>query len=371
MKLLGHYQFICYLVLVTQILGQPLVSPVPTTYELYNNSLLMNAFYKRASPTGAAPDGAISVNHQWEIKNATQWFIEEQRYGCDHISAAIFTNRSDLLEYGEKIFNWGFARQTPDGGFNNCSDCNPPGIGTGDPFHSTSMFVEAVAKCLVLMRQSPNFPLYESYFNTILPKLVEAVNWLTDPAVMARGIANDKPYTHRRYILAATLGQTALLTTNQTLQQHLYTIAATFAENGLALQNSSGFNPEKGGYDSSYNAVGLYYACNYLVVCPNNTLQQRLGDMLSKSLSWELTRMFPNGSANLTGNTRVTGNNKTDEKGPSGKFKGFDYILTTRAFEFGSILLQNETLHNESRLVATYAGFLPKQWIDTIKSYFT
>jgi hypothetical protein len=370
MMLSGHYQLICYLLIVTQILGQPLINPVPTTYELYNSSLLMSAFYKRMSPTGAAPDGAVSVNHQWEIKNATQWFIEEQRYGCDDISAAIFANRSNLLENGEKLFKWGFGRQTSDGGFNNCSDCTPPGIGTGDPFHSTSMFVEAVAKCLVLMRQSPSFTMYESYINQTLPKLIEGVSWLIDPAVMARGIGNDRPYTHRRYILAAALGQTALLTTNQTLRQHLYTLAATFAENGLALQNSSGFNPEKGGYDSSYNAVGLYYACNYLVVCPNSTLQQRLGQMLSKSLSWELTRMYPNGSANFTGNTRVTGNNKTDEKGPSGKFKGYDYKLTTYAFEFGSILLQNETLHNESRLVATYAGYLPQRWIDTIKFYF-
>ena len=371
MKHFGHYQVICYLVLITQAVGQPLVNPVPTTYELYNQSLLMSAFYKKMSPTGAAPDGAISVNHQWEIKNATQWFIEEQRYGCDDISADIFANRSNLLENGEKIFNWGFGRQTSDGGFNNCSDCTPPGIGTGDAFHSTSMFVQGVAKCLILMRESPKFSMYESYFNQILPKLIRAADWLTDPAVMAKGINGDKPYTHRRYILAAALGQTALLTTNQTLQQHFHTLAATFAENGLALQNASGFNPEKGGYDSSYNAVGLYYACNYLVVCPNSTLQQRLGQMLSKSFTWELTRMYPNGSANLTGNTRVTGNNKTDEKGPSGRFKGFDYRLTTYAFEFGSILLQNETLHNESRLVATYAGFLPKRWIDTIKSYFT
>jgi hypothetical protein len=370
MNLSGHYQVIFYLLLAAQILGQFLINPGPNTYELYNNNLLMNAWYKHISPTDAGPDGAVSVNEQWEKKNSTDWFIELQRYGCDDITAAIYANRSNLLANGEKIFNWGFSQQTADGGFNGCSNCTPPIKGTGDPFHSVSLFVEAVARCLIIMRQSPNFNTYQPYFNQTVPKLIQAVNWLLEPAVLAKGIANDMPYTHRRYILASVLGQTALLTNNSSLQQRFYSYAATFAENGLARQNSSGFNPEKDGYDSSYNAVGLYHACNYFVVCPNVSLQQRLTEMFSKSFAWQMGRMNANGSANLTGNTRVTGDNKTDEKGRGGTFKTFDYKLTTDAFELGSVLLQNQTLHDEAHLVATYAGYLPKQLWDTIKYLF-
>jgi hypothetical protein len=93
-------------------------------------------------------------------------------------------------------------------------------------------------------------------------------------------------------------------------------------------------------------------------VCPNATLQQQLANMLSKALTWQLTRMNSNGSANLTGNTRVTGDNKTDEKGRGGQFKGFDYGLTINAFQMGSILLQNVTLRNEAQLIAEYVGWL-------------
>jgi hypothetical protein len=99
------------------------------------------------------------------------------------------------------------------------------------------------------MHQSPSAATYQSYVNQIVPKLVQAASWLLQPSVLVKGIQNYMSYTHRRYILAAALVGTALLTSNPSLQQQLYSQAAIFAQNGLSLQDSSGFNPEKGGYD--------------------------------------------------------------------------------------------------------------------------
>ena len=352
--------FYCVL-LITVTVGQPLIRSIPNTYELYNNTLLRKIWYNRISQTGAAADGAIDVNQQWEIGNSTSWYIELQRFGCNDLTAGIYADRSNLSLHGELIFNWGFSMQTADGGFNNCSNCTPPHPSTGDGFHSTSMFVEAVARCLILMRQSPNFDTYQSFYNRTVPKLIRAVSWLLEPSVLSKGIDGDKPYTHRRYILAATLAQTALLTDDRSLREQFYSQAAIFALNGTARQDPSGFNPEKNGYDSSYNAYGLLQACNYLAVCPNASLQQQVANMLSKSLAWELTRMNPNGSANLTGNTRVTGDNKTDEKGRGGTLKHFDYGTAIYAFELGSVLLQNSTYHNEAELISKYMGYIHYQ----------
>ncbi|CAF1387257.1 unnamed protein product [Didymodactylos carnosus] len=357
MKSSDFHPVSCSLLLAALTLGQPLISPVPSTYQLYNDSLLMGVWYNRISATAAAADGANGVNQQWEQGTSTVWYIELQRFDCDDVTAAVYANRPSLLSNGENIFNWGFSKQTVDGGFNNCSNCTTPMQGTGDAFHSTSMFVEAVARCLILMWQSPNFVTYESYFNQVVPKLIRAASWLLVPSVLTIGIKNDMPYTHRRYILAAALAETALLTNDSSLQQQFYSQAATFAQNGLSLQDPSGFNPEKGGYDSSYNAYGLYQACNYLVVYPNVSLRQELANMLSNSFAWQLTRMNPNGSANLTGNTRVTADNNTDEVARSGYDKDYDYKSTIYAFELGSVLLQNQTLHNEAQLVAIYKGY--------------
>ena len=266
---------ICWVVLITQIVGQSLINPVPNTYQLYNDSLMMKVWYNRISATAAATDGANGVNQQWEQGTSAVWYIELQRFGCDDVTAAVYANRMNLLSNGENIFNWGFSKQTVDGGFNNCSNCTPPAQGTDDAFHSASMFVEAVARCLILMQQSPNFVTYQSYINQVIPKLIRAASWLLQPSVLSKGIQNDMPYTHRRYILAAALAETALLTDDPSLQQQFYSQAATFAQDGLSLQDPSGFNPEKGGYDSSYNAYGLYQACNYLVVCPDTSFNNK------------------------------------------------------------------------------------------------
>jgi hypothetical protein len=358
MKVSGYYHITCYLLLAAQIVGQSLLNPLPNTFRTYNDNLLMTVWYNRISPTAAAPDGANGVNQQWEQGTSPVWYIELQRFGCDDVTAAIYANRLNLLSNGENIFNWGFSKQTADGGFNNCSNCTPPMQGTGDAFHSASMFVEAVARCLILMQQSPNSAAYQSYINQIVPKLINAASWMLLPSVLPIGIKNDMPYTHRRYILAAALAETALLTSDPTLQQQFYSQAAVFAQNGLSLQDPSGFNPEKGGYDSSYNAYGLYQACNYLVVCPDPNLQQQLANMLTTSYAWQLTRMNSDGSANLAGNTRVTDVPGTDEVARSGYDKNYDYKSTIYAFELGSVLLQNPALDTEARLVSTYVGYL-------------
>jgi hypothetical protein len=102
----------------------------------------------------------------------------------------------NFLANGENIFNWGFSKQTTDGGFNNCTSCTPPTQGTGDAFHSTLMFVEAVARCLILMQQSPNAATHQSDINQIVTKLVRAASWLLQPSVLAKGIRNDMSYSH-------------------------------------------------------------------------------------------------------------------------------------------------------------------------------
>ena len=54
MKLSDYHQIACCLLLITHAAGQLLISPVPSTYQLYNDDLLMKVWYNRISPTAAA-----------------------------------------------------------------------------------------------------------------------------------------------------------------------------------------------------------------------------------------------------------------------------------------------------------------------------
>src|SRR6185437_12231422 len=107
-------------------------------------------------------------------------------------------------------------------------------------FHSTSLFVEAAARGLLLLKQY-NATAYADTLAADTPKTRAAARWLTQPEIAEKGRKNNRPYTHRRWIVAAALGQAAALTGDSRLAE----AAADYAREGLALQTPAGINPEK------------------------------------------------------------------------------------------------------------------------------
>src|SRR5258708_17846780 len=91
------------------------------------------------------------------------------------------------------------------------------------------------------------------------PGKVRAALGMTQPGGKGPGKAHNAPYAHRRYLVAAALGEAGVLCENQSLIEK----SKSYIREGISLQDSSGYNPEKGGFDSSYHAVGLYCAERY------------------------------------------------------------------------------------------------------------
>jgi len=147
-------------------------------------------------------DGAIDGNLKWEQGNASTWYIELQRYGLTLIQDGIEKEHDTDIRQGILILDWGFAHQGSDGSF----------TGTGDAFHSTSIFVEAAAQATALLKTykpvtySYNASYYSGKVSSYTSKLKAAAYWLIRPDVASTGQSYDQPYTHRRYLLAAALG---------------------------------------------------------------------------------------------------------------------------------------------------------------------
>src|SRR5205823_8371615 len=94
---------------------------------------------------------------------------------------------------------------------------------------------------------------YRMIIQELIPMIHRAAIWMTLPAVETKGQQHNLPYTHRRYLVAAALGETGVLTGDTMLVNR----SRIYIRQGLLLQDASGFNPEKGGYDCSYHSVGL------------------------------------------------------------------------------------------------------------------
>ena len=176
-------------------LGPVSTTSVPSLNNIANDAFLAPVLYSTPNRMASqiAPDGAIAVNASWESGQSSTWDIEEQRYGADFVQAGLATGNQSLVNEGWTILDWGFAREASNGSF----------PGTGDAFHSTSMFVEAGARALLLEVQS-GAPDASQLVAEYLPKIDASAHWLMTPSVAAKGDLNDAPYTHRRWLLAAS-----------------------------------------------------------------------------------------------------------------------------------------------------------------------
>lgn len=240
-----------------------------------------------------APDGAIGINSKWERHRFSQWYIEEQRYAWDILVGGLLLHNPRAIDVALRAFTWGFAHQARDGSFR----------GTSDAFHSTSFFVEAAAHSLLLLRASSYRSRYHHIIQQMTHHVHKAATWMIQPHVWRPGVSLNRPFTHRRYLVAAALGLTGKLTHDATL------VAASRAmiRDGLSLQTPQGYNPEKGGYDNSYQMVGITYAEAWRAYFPHDPLAPGVSAMIEKGLQWEATRIFSNGKLNTNGNTRTAG----------------------------------------------------------------
>lgn len=314
-----------------------------TDFEHESTDLIANVLYEKLPSLYRfiSSSGANGINARWERKQVKQWYIEGQRNGEELIIGGLVKNDPQAIQAGFKMFDWGFAHQANDGSF----------FLTGDRFHSTSFFVEAVAHALLVIQQSPHSKQYAYQVAKYKPLVHRAARWMILPNIWEKGIKQNSHYTHRRYLVATALGLTGKLTNDQELINY----ARNSIQDGLSLQRSDGVNPEKGGYDSSYQMVGVLYAQRWVTYFPEDSLTPKVKMMIEKSLLWEQTRILPSGKIINEGNTRTAG----QEIARSGKVKSIDQRSVIRAFAYWASVTGNQKWEKTARQIAKFYYKIP------------
>ncbi|MFB2982360.1 hypothetical protein [Microseira sp. BLCC-F43] len=233
------------------------------------------------------------------------------------------------------MFDWGFAQQAADGSFK----------GAGG-FHSASFFVAAVARTLLILQQSPQSRQYADKIAFYTPLLHRAARWMISPQVWRRGTTSNEPYTHRFYLVATALGLTGKLTGDRELINY----SRQLIQQALSLQELDGVNPEKDGYDSSYQVAGVVYAQRWLIYFPNDPLAPRVTAMINKALTWAQTRILPTGEINSEGNTRTGG----QETRRTGEVKLVDPRIVYRGFAYWASVTGDSRWNAIARRIAQF-----------------
>jgi hypothetical protein len=286
--------------------------------------------------------GAIALNARWDTNRSLPWFIEYQKEGRDWITAGLADGDTNKVRWGLKILAWGWARMESDGSFKH-----------PDNYHSASFFIEATAHSILLLEASPWRAEFAPQLDALKPKLHTAALWMIRPDIGALNwpddnnyprIFGERRYAHRRFLDAAALGEVAVIFKDQPLMEK----SIWLIRNGIAFQFPDGVNPERGGHDTSYQALGLNYACRYYQIVASEATRAELKPTLEKGFNWLATRIRPDGSIDGTGNTRT---GPAAELGRNGKPKQLDYRTTGIIFAYWAQLTGDVAWETKARKV--------------------
>lgn len=301
-----------------------------------------NAFSKKTTNRNSnvgndcSDSGACRVNKDWEISKKGDWFIEEQRWGAEAIVAGVVNSNIAAIERGLKILEWGFKKQSADGSFVQ-----------RDAFHSAMFFIEAVARAILYIENSKYKAQYASRLADIKAKLLSAVKWAIKPEIETPGIKKDEPYVHRFYLNAAAFGLTGSVFNDATMLKK----AESYIQAAILLQDKTGANPEKGGSDTGYHAIGLVYAARCYSVFANEKLRINLKEMGKRGSEWLLSKVQTDGSVDSSANTR-TGDN--GEIGRDKTTKTIPYFSILRALAYWGAILETPSLVSAAEKVYNF-----------------
>jgi hypothetical protein len=279
--------------------------------------------------------GASGMNLKWEEDPSQPWFIEYQKVGRDWVAAGLTSGDKDKVRWGLKILDWGFSKMEPDGEFKH-PDC----------YHSASFFVEAVVHVILMLEASPWRAEFAGTLENFKPKLLTSARWMIRPDIDALNwpddnnyprIFGERRYAHRRFLDAAAIGGVGLIFQDKPLIEK----GVWLIRNGIALQQPDGVNPERSGPDTSYQALGLVYACRYYQIIADDAMRAELIPTLEKGYSWLLGRIKPDGDIDGTGNTRT---GASGEPSRDGKPKRLDYRTTAVSIACWAQLTRNPEL---------------------------
>jgi hypothetical protein len=317
----------------------------PSMLSLIRDPLVVQAVHRRvvAQRHNPSSDGASTLSREWVAGKRKDWFIENQRGGADLMEAGVVLRDHKLVDSGLRAFEWGYARQSKDGSFPE----------SGDAFHSVSIFVVDTARALLALRERRDeFAEFIPRLEKMIPQVGAAAEWLLQPAVLGPGKQHDQRYTHRKWILAAALGEAAHLTGNQRLAR----AAADFAAEGIALQHEDGENPEKGGFDVSYQMVDALEGARYYTTlnCQSSAdLMTRVRRMIEKTCRWEMRRILATGEIDVSGSTRML-----KETGRSGAIKHINYKEIVQAFSYAAAVTGDAAYAETAQRLARSQGWV-------------
>jgi len=334
---------------VAQSRPQPVRPPEPTREwraagagldaAFERSALLGETFYRNADALlmQVEKSGAMGVNRGWEAsaRKSGEWFIEEQRFADTVIGAGVNRNRSELIDAGLRAIEWGFAQQAPDGSF----PCK-------DNYLGSAYFVAASAHSIWLLETTGYARNFSGRIAALRPALHRAASWLADDRNEQAAAAQNAGFVSR-----LILSGYALAAAGRVLGDAQFAIAGEDAVRAaLGKQHASGYFPERGGFDASFQAEALVYLLRYYDHAATADARRDVEPAIRRGLKWLESRVTPRGVVQVAGNTRSGFGQERDR---TGQYRRVSAVAVSRAFGLARHVLGDSRFEALARSVAT------------------
>ena len=256
------------------------------------------------------------------------------RGGCRYLTAAAVNNDKERADDAWKSIEATFATQVEDGGFEGGGKPGVSDIGVHAIRVENAYFIlQELGRAILVVQASLLEPYFRERFADLMPKLRRACDFIQKgyPTIIVK-----VGHTANRLLIAAkAFGLCGIVLDDEQLKDS----SSRLVKAALARRDKDGVFTERGGRDSSYNAVSILMAQHLSLYLPN----EQLDAAMKPAMDWQLTRIKPTGEVMVEGNTR-TGVGK--ELSPdSGRPKNVNYN------EVAQTLWYYGALHNQPEVM--------------------
>jgi hypothetical protein len=256
---------------------------------------------------GTNKNGFDEVSQQGEI----HWMIKN----------AFVKGDSAYITRASTAFVYAFDRQNVAGYFNNGL-----GLDATVAIEADTFFMSSFMCAYYTIAREPALAAVKTSYDSYAPKIAASLAWLEANKAYVYAAGANTPnrllFAAVAYYLGGTyLGSTTYRSTGEDL-------AAT----AIGMQHADGYFLEKGGYDSSYQAVNLFNLCFLYLNSTDTSLRSQLKVYIEAAVDWLITRISSTGAN--AGEVSTVGNTRT---GPTAA----EYLLTGhyKAVNYGEVSL--------------------------------
>ncbi len=249
-----------------------------------------------------------------------------QRGGCRMLIGAVVAGDERRADSAWRSIEVTFAHQLDDGGFLSSpkpTDKHP--ATKAERVETAYFFLQELGRALLVVRASPMEAHFHDRIEVLEPKLRRAA------AFIQSGFGTiffKVGHTANRLLIAAkAFGLCGAVLNDDVLKASSAKLVAL----ALKRRDADGVFIERGGRDSSYNAVSMLMGQVLSIYLPNPELDAAI----AKTMAWERTRIKETGEVEVEGNTR-TGVGR--ETGMSGQPKKVNYGEVAQALCYFGIL---------------------------------